>query len=470
MPSLTKEAGRLRSRFEQGCSETPHATAISAHEGSWSYAELLEEAALVEAELRPLAGRVVGLAHDSLARRLIALLALDRLHCAACFFPRPTRQELVERASGQLELAATMSQATGGTVRYARRDRPSDESAESTSGGESQRDGEIILFTSGTSGPPKPVWHRWASLISAVREGQRYRRRRWLLSYDWSSFAGMQVWLQALLTGGTVCLPASREPAGVAEALARWQPEFASGTPTFWRMLLSSAPAASLRSGNLRQITLGGEAVDQGILDTLAGTFPQARISHIYASTEMGVCFSVHDGRAGFPADYLDSPVLGCRLRIADDGELMISSPRAMRGYAEGSADPGGEPGDGFASGDLVERRGDRVLFVGRKSSTINVGGNKVYPEMVEQTIRHIAGVREARVSALRSSLVGELVKAQIVPEGDVIDTADLEKRILAECRRELPKYQVPAVIEFRDKLATNLSGKLVRGEEQQDG
>ena len=81
------------------------------------------------------------------------------------------------------------------------------------------------------------------------------------------------------------------------------------------------------------QITLGGEAVDQDLLDRLHAAFPHARLTHIYASTEMGVCFSVRDGKAGFPADYLSDRSLPCQLRIASDGELEIRSKRAMVGY-----------------------------------------------------------------------------------------------------------------------------------------
>ena len=55
-----------------------------------------------------------------------------------------------------------------------------------------------------------------------------------------------------------------------------------SGTPTLWRALLVAlgSKAATLP---LRQITLGGEAVDQAILDRLANLYPGASITHIYA-------------------------------------------------------------------------------------------------------------------------------------------------------------------------------------------
>ena len=74
-----------------------------------------------------------------------------------------------------------------------------------------------------------------------------------------------------------------------------------SGTPTFWRQLLLFAPDDELSACRLEQITMGGEAVTQGLLDQLSGLFPQTRLVHIYASTELGRLFSVTDKRAGFP-------------------------------------------------------------------------------------------------------------------------------------------------------------------------
>ena len=76
------------------------------------------------------------------------------------------------------------------------------------------------------------------------------------------------------------------------------------------------------------------------------------------------------------------------------------------------------ESGTGwFATGDLVERVGDRCFFVGRRDDLINVGGNKVQPVRVEQVIQEIPGVRDVRVFARSSSLVGQMVACEYVTE-----------------------------------------------------
>ena len=71
--------------------------------------------------------------------------------------------------------------------------------------------------------------------------------------------------------------------------------------------------------------------------------------------------------------------------------------------------------GGWVATGDLVEHHGDRVLFQGRRPDVINVGGRKVMPSTVETVLREATGVGDVRVYGKSSSLVGQLVAADIV-------------------------------------------------------
>lgn len=417
--------------------------------GAWSYDELSAAADQIAADHPNWLGRRIGVACSQAARQMALLVALDRLAAAACLLP----------SSMTLEARASL------TSQYGLAEIAGDEAAAIEINAPNSlavigEPGSVVLFTSGTSGPPKPAVHSWQSLAAAVSRHARNVGRRWLLAYDLARFAGLQVMLQSLATAGTLCVPASREPRDVLQCLRRDRVEFASGTPTFWRMLLGAATAEELAACSLAQITLGGEAVDQGVLDRLRQAFPQARISHIYASTEMGTCFVVNDGRSGFPAAFLDDASLPARLRVAEDGELWIASERSMKEYLGESH---AERDPWFATGDMVRQDGDRVYFVGRRTECINVGGAKVFPADVERVIRSVPGVREVRVHPIASSLVGELVGAEIEPApGQPAD--GLREAVLIACRRELVKYQVPAVVRVVDRLAINDAGKLARG------
>ena len=74
----------------------------------------------------------------------------------------------------------------------------------------------------------------------------------------------------------------------------------------------------------LRQITLGGEIADKSLLNALAQRIPQAQISHVYASTEGGVAFTVNDGKQGFPKSLLEGRAKSLRLAIDCDGVLWV--------------------------------------------------------------------------------------------------------------------------------------------------
>ncbi len=151
----------------------------------------------------------------------------------------------------------------------------------------------------------------------------------------------------------------------------------------------------------LQQITLGGEAIDQQILDALHGIFPTARMIHIYATTELGRCFSVSDGRAGFPAQLLEQPTAeGVELKV-EDNQLFVRPAHAMEAYdrALPAADRF-DPSGWFATGDLVRIEGDRVYFAGRRGDMINVGGNKVQPLEIENRLRGLPQIADVRVLA----------------------------------------------------------------------
>ncbi len=112
-----------------------------------------------------------------------------------------------------------------------------------------------------------------------------------------------------------------------------------------------------------------------------------------------------------------------------------------MLGYTGESADTAVD-GEWRRSGDLVEIVGARVMFRGRKSEVINVGGVKVHPLPVEDRITGLDSVAMARVFGRPNKLTGAIVAAEIVPVGGV-DGADVES-IPRRSRRRWPTCRGP--------------------------
>ncbi len=317
-----------------------------------------------------------------------------------------------------------------------------------------------VLATSGTTGTPKAVIHTLETLTSTTKMdfagGSDFR---WGLVYDPARFAGLQVVLQALLGGGPLVVPPEDGLRQGLDFMISERVTALSATPSLWRKMLMIPEIEALA---LRQITLGGEIADQKVLAALAKVFPKARIVHIYASTESGVGFAVQDGLAGFPVDYLQSGTLhGVDIQIGTNGNLMVRKKNAPRFHAVLQTQSLSQ--DGFVdTGDRVEIQNNRVLFLGRSSGAINVGGNKVMPEEIEAHLLQHSAVLAARVYAMPSSVLGYLVAAdlQLKPR---FFAEDVGPEILGFCRSRLERWQIPARVRYVDELDLSATGKIDR-------
>ncbi len=189
----------------------------------------------------------------------------------------------------------------------------------------------LWLLTSGSTGRPKRVAHTRASLTTVAAPPAP---QRWLCPYPPGSYAWWQlVTLSLAHPGQDLVLLDATDPhvADTWPTTAAAQGVTAvSGTPTFWRRALLGDPAGLSRL-DLRQVTLGGEPVDQAVLDRLAELFPRARVSWIYASSELGAAIVVHDGRAGFPRAWLGADDHRVGLAVEGD-ELLVRSPHRASG------------------------------------------------------------------------------------------------------------------------------------------
>ena len=321
-------------------------------------------------------------------------------------------------------------------------------------------DTEWVLATSGTSGRPKLVVHFLTALTGAIAAGVvDGAPRLWATFYDIRRYGGLQIFLRAVF-GGTD-LVVSRSGEAIADHLRRLGAAGVtsiSGTPSHWRRVLMSDAREAINPAYIR---LSGEIADQMVLDALRAAYPYAAIGHAYASTEAGVGFAVDDGCEGFPASLLDGS--GEVVMKVVDGSLRIRSARTAFGYLGASATDLADA-DGYVdTGDLVETRGDRCFFVGRRGGIINVGGLKVNPEEVEATINSHRDVRMSLVKARKNALTGAVVVAEIVLHEPDVGSDTIKAEILDLCRARLPAHKVPALVRFVPTLPLTAAGKLSR-------
>jgi acyl-coenzyme A synthetase/AMP-(fatty) acid ligase len=282
---------------------------------------------------------------------------------------------------------------------------------------------QFVLVTSGTTGTPKSIPCDLAAALGRKKRGNP--SEVWLLTYSPERWAGVSVILHGLNSGCTLCVPRSLAFGDVIACGQKHRATHVSLTPSMFRNLLMHDQNSGLESIPIEQVTFGGEAATQSVLDLARKTWPRARVTHVYASTESGDITSVSDGLEGIPVYKLE------RFTFTGEGELVI---------------------DGNLTGDIWKRRGDRFYFVGRVQEIINVGGIKVSPLHVEEfALSH--GALLARAFAVPSPLMGSLVGLEYVGDTDRFE--------LMKCfRKELPKYMCPAEITQLKEIKLSAAGK----------
>lgn len=285
--------------------------------------------------------------------------------------------------------------------------------------------GRIAVLTSGTTGTPKAHWKDLNEELQK-KKGGGGPGDRWLLTYNPGRWAGLSVLLHCLKTGSEVVVPDSLRLESIRTALAR--ATHVSLTPSLFRKLLMGG-AEDLAASPLRQVTFGGEHASQKVLDTAAGLWPGARVSHVYASTELGDIAAVSDGREGCPVGRMPD------WRLTEEGELVVR---------------------GVHTGDIWEEVSGRLLFRGRLVELVNVGGAKVAPIMVENAADAVPGVLECRAYAVPNPLLGEVVGLDYT---GTIEASAL-RRALAGI---LPKFAVPAVVRAVPAIELTSAAKLHR-------
>jgi long-chain acyl-CoA synthetase len=161
-------------------------------------------------------------------------------------------------------------------------------------------------------------------------------------------------------------------------------------------------------------------------------------------------------------------PHPGVDIKIIDDaglsagpgevGELLVRPPRMAAGYAGGETLEDRMDEQGFVrTGDYASKDGDGFVWIeGRKTDLINRGGNKVFPDQVEEVLLLASGVREAAVVGIPDERLGEVPVAFVVGEVD-------EEELTSLCREHLVPYKVPVMFRRVDSLPRSEVGKVLR-------
>jgi acyl-CoA synthetase (AMP-forming)/AMP-acid ligase II len=325
-------------------------------------------------------------------------------------------------------------------------------------------DTAVVLHTSGTTGHPKAVCYRHDRLARRCRLNARLQRLRpdsvVATASPFHHIAGLGAIVVALAAGATtVAVP--RFTVAAWQELESLGVTHAFAVPTMVELLLREGVFA-LHTVEIMQY--GGSPIHPGTLRRAMAQLPGAGFLTLYGQTE------------GSPITWL-SPE---DHRLAADGRenLLQSVGRAAPGVEMRIADPDGSgtgqimaradhlfaPGpDGWLhTGDLGRLDDDGYLYLaGRRGDMIIRGGENVYPLEVENRLLEHPRIADAAVMGVPDQLLGEVIKAFVVPADPADPPATEELRAFA--RAALAGFKVPAEWEFVPSLPRNASGKVLR-------
>jgi O-succinylbenzoic acid--CoA ligase len=294
---------------------------------------------------------------------------------------------------------------------------------------EIQGDTVTVVFTSGTTGPPKGVRltsSNWASAAEAsISHLGHGPDDSWILAMPMTHVAGIGIVIRSAYAGGRVRLMPGFEPVSFAAALH--DATLASAVPTMLARVLDADPGPF--SGQ-KAVLVGGGPIPPGLLERAsAAGLP---VLPTYGLTE--TCGQVATLRPGSPVDYKAHPLPGVELRIDESGRIGVKGGMVSPGYL-------GEPDRAdswLTTADLGILDDDGALrVIGRADDMIITGGENVSPAMVEAALTALDGVDEAVVIGVPSEQWG-------VEVGCVYTGVAGSEQVLAGVKASLPAHAVP--------------------------
>lgn len=420
---------------------------------SYRYAELLEEirrwqSSFDELNVRP--GTVVGVSADYSLAAVAALLALFAKHVIAALIPRGGD---VRRYLADAHVSAFLEVDEDGSYRWCSVSKPPSHPLLDSL----RRAGEggVVVFTSGSTGCPKAALQSVERFLYKFRRPGRCLRTLAFMRFD--HIAGLDTLFYTLASGGTVIFTRRRDPGAILELIESCKVEVLPTSPSFLRMLCKSRNDREYDLSSLKVVTYGAEAMDSSTLGRVNSLFPAAQISQKYGTTETGSPRSVSRSNESL---WLKMSKEDVETKVVD-GVLWIRWEGTILGYLNAPS-PVDEQG-WYCTGDLVDVDGDWIRFRGRTTDIINVGGEKVSPIEVEQSILELDFVRDAVVSAQAHSLVGQIVTARVLLTASAPEPKQAVKLIRRHCRERLASYKVPVSVEIASDSFSNDRQKVQR-------
>ncbi|KJS10086.1 MAG: AMP-dependent synthetase [Hoeflea sp. BRH_c9] len=346
-------------------------------------------------------------------------------------------------------------------------------------------DPALMIFTSGTTGPPKGALHGHRVLIGHVPGVQTHHEfmpqpgdKLWTPA-DWAWAGGLlNVLLPGLLLGVPVVSSKAQkfDPDLAYRIMAEMKVRNAFIPPTALRIMRTVADPLSRHQLDLRTVGSGGEALGRETYEW-AQRVLGLTINEFYGQTECNLvlssCAKLGVSRGGA----IGKPVPGHQVAVIDDGGNVVPDgtsgqiavkrpdPVMFLGYWRNEAATEAKfIGDWMLTGDQGVRDADGYFsFFGRDDDVITSSGYRIGPGEIEDCLTgHPAVVLAAAVGKPDTTRT-EIVKAYVVVAPGIKADAELAESVRDWVKTRLSAHEYPREIEFVDSLPLTTTGKVIR-------
>lgn len=332
-------------------------------------------------------------------------------------------------------------------------------------------DEAIYLYSTGSTGSPKCVARSHLNLISLAENHTQTvgwtKDDRILLVVPLSHTYALGNFISGIKVGATLHVLSSFNRNRVIDVIEREAITIFPAVPFMLDVLARTYLPKPRDFSSLKLVISAGSPLSKEVFyryHEKFGIFPR----QLYGSTETGVisinlCQDIEGSfdSVGRPVKNVEVKIVevdGSVVGVGEEGEIAVKSGSMVNGYKNLPRETMSVFRNGYYyTGDLgtIDEDGN-IRIVGRKKMFINIGGYKVNPREVEHQISGHSKVKEVVVFGVIDSGGSEVVKAVIVPKGDL--TA---KEIYEFCRGKIADFKIPSKIEFRQTIPKGPTGKV---------
>ena len=348
-------------------------------------------------------------------------------------------------------------------------------------------DPALLIFTSGTTGPPKGALHAHRILLGRLPSMEFVHQSfpqpgdRFWTPADWAWAGGLlDMLLPSWHYGVTVVAHRSRkfDAARAFDLMARHKIRNVFLPATVLKMMrLVDNPRAQW-DVQLRTIHTGGETVGEDVIrwakDALGAT-PHEAFGQTEAVMIIGNCVDLMPIKPGS----LGRPIPGHEIALLDTegqaaptgeiGEIALKRPVAamfLRYWNDETATREKFSGDWLLTGDLAKQDEDGYLwYVGRKDDVISSGAYRIGPGEIEACLISHPAVAVAAAVGSPDPIRGEVVKAFVQLREGYQPSPALAQELQLHVRTRLSAHEYPREIEFHEAIPTTTTGKVMRKE-----